>query len=167
VQDLSPQQLSTAQAAEVKNRVIVQQANYFEPQAIRDAGIYLCRCIFHNQHDDTSVKVLQALIPALENRTDDPRILINDIIVPERAGGPAVEGGKEVVTVAEENQLRQMDLLMLALFGAKERTEEDWKNLMNKADPRLEIVKMHYHPRGAGMLEVRLKTEVGEEVFQP
>jgi hypothetical protein len=51
-----------------------------------------------------------------------------------------------------------MDLLMLALFGAKERTELDWKYLFEQTDERLEIVRMHYEPRGAGPVEVRLKS---------
>jgi hypothetical protein len=95
--------------------------------------------------------MLRALIPALEGRIDNPVVLINDSIVPERAEG--------AVTTAEENQHRQMDLLMLALFGAKERTERDWRGLFAKVDPRLEVVKMYYNPRGAGLLEVRLRGE--------
>jgi hypothetical protein len=119
------------------------------PQPIRDAGVYLCRATFHNHNDAESLRMLKALIPALEGRSDNPVLLINDLVVPER---PESE-----VTMAEANQLRQMDLLMLALFGAKERTELDWKNLFAQTDERLEIVRMHYEPRGAGLVEVRLK----------
>jgi hypothetical protein len=112
--------------------------------------VYLCRATFHNHNDEESIKMLRALIPALEGRTDNPIVLINDVIVPERAEG--------AVTRAEENQHRQLDLCMLALFGAKERTVEHWKDLFKKVDPRLEIVKMHYNPRGAGVVQVRLKS---------
>ncbi|KAH3970206.1 hypothetical protein HBH70_214960 [Parastagonospora nodorum] len=149
VQDLSPQQLSDANVAELGDRVTYEQYDYYTPQPIRDAGVYLCRATFHNHNDEESVRMLRALIPALEGRTDNPVVLINDVIVPERAEG--------VVTMAEANQLRQMDLLMLALFGAKERTENDWRTLFKEVDERLEIVKMHYNPRGAGLLEVRLR----------
>jgi hypothetical protein len=69
--------------------------------------------------------------------------------VPERAEG--------AVTMAEANRHRQLDLLMLALFGAKERTENDWSNLFREADERLQIMQTHYEPRGAGLLEVRLR----------
>jgi hypothetical protein len=112
--------------------------------------VYLCRATFHNHNDEESIKMLRALIPALEGRTDNPIVLINDVIVPERAEG--------AVTRAEENQHRQLDLCMLALFGAKERTVKHWKDLFKKVDPRLEIVKMHYNPRGAGVVQVRLKS---------
>jgi hypothetical protein len=62
------------------------------------------------------MRMLCALIPALEGRDDDPVILINDVIVPERA--------EDAVTRAEENQHRQLDICMMALFGAKERIKK-------------------------------------------
>lgn len=147
VQDLLQNQLDSA-ASDLAGRIKFQQYDYFTPQPIRDAGIYLCRAIFHNHNDSDSVEMLRALIPALENRSDDPRILLNDIVVPERAEGD--------ITRSEENQHRQLDLLMLALFGAKERTERDWVKLLKEVDERLEIIKMEYNSRGAGLLEVRL-----------
>jgi hypothetical protein len=93
--------------------------------------------------------MLRALVPALEGRSDNPVLLINDCIVPE--------GAEHTVTRVEVNQHRQLDLLMLALFGAKERTAADWTRLLREADERLEITNMHYEPRGAGLLEIRLR----------
>jgi hypothetical protein len=150
VQDYSEQQLSEAQVEEFGDRVKYQHYDYYTPQPIRDAGVYLTRATFHNHNDEESVRMLRALVPALEGRNDNPILLINDVIVPERPEGD--------VTMAEANQLRQMDLLMLALFGAKERTENDWRQLFKKVDERLEIVNLHYKSRGAGLLEVRLKS---------
>jgi hypothetical protein len=112
---------------------------------------------FHNQNDANASMMLSAVIPALENRTDDPRILINDIVLNDTTYGPAIRGGKEVVTRAEEYAHRLLDLAMLSLFGGKERTQGDWKALFNKVDVRLEIVSMVYNPRGAGLIELRLK----------
>jgi hypothetical protein len=132
------------------DRVKYQLYDYYTPQPIRDAGVYLCRAAFHNHNDAESIRMLKALVPALAGRSDSPVLLINDLVVPERPEGE--------VTMAEANQLRQMDLLMLALFGAKERTELDWKYLFEQTDERLEIVRMHYEPRGAGLVEVRLKS---------
>jgi hypothetical protein len=149
VQDISNDQLSTAQVGDLKDRVSLQQYDYFTPQSVRDAGVYVYRNTFHNHNDTDCIKMLQALIPALEDRDDEATLLINEVIVPERAGGN--------ITRAEENQLRQLDLMMMALFGAKERTEKDWQSLLKKVDERFEIVNMHYNPTGAGLLAVRLK----------
>jgi hypothetical protein len=131
------------------HRVVFEQYDFYTPQPIRDAGVYLCRATFHNHNDEESIRMLRALIPALEGRLDNPVVLISDCIVPERAEG--------AVTMAEANRHRQLDLLMLALFGAKERTENDWSNLFREADERLQIMQTHYEPRGAGLLEVRLR----------
>ncbi|KAF2848430.1 S-adenosyl-L-methionine-dependent methyltransferase [Plenodomus tracheiphilus IPT5] len=145
VQDLSEHQLSSDHPADVQDRVSFQVADYNEPQPVRDAGIYLMRNVFHNNNDEDSASILRGLIPALEGRPDDARLLINDCIVPQRAGGD--------ITRSEENSFRQLDLMMMMLFGAKERTEDDWKKLFKSVDDRLEIVKMHYNPTGAGLVE--------------
>jgi hypothetical protein len=139
----------SAHTDEVGDRVTFQRYDFYTSQPIHDAGVYLCRATFHNHNDEESIRMLRALIPALEGRLDNPLILINDCIVPERAEG--------AVTMAEANQHRQLDLLMLALFGGKERTESDWNSLFKRADKRLDIVQTHYEPRGAGLLEVRLR----------
>jgi hypothetical protein len=128
--------------------VTFQQYDYTTPQPIRDAGVYLFRIAFHNNNDEEAMKMLRAVVPALENRDDEPILLINDCIVPERAEGE--------ITRAEEHQHRQLDMVMLTIFGAKERTERDWKELFAKVDERLEIRNMHYSPSGAGLLEIRL-----------
>ncbi|KAL6707288.1 hypothetical protein ACN47E_004276 [Coniothyrium glycines] len=148
VQDISAEQLLTSQASEdLKGRVSLEEYDYFTPQPIRDGGVYIYRNTFHNHNDEDCVQMLHSLLPAMEGR-DDVTLLINEVIVPERAGGD--------VTRAEENQLRQLDLMMMALFGAKERTEKDWLGLLKSVDQRFEIVNLHYNPTGAGLLEVHL-----------
>ncbi|KAF1828286.1 S-adenosyl-L-methionine-dependent methyltransferase [Decorospora gaudefroyi] len=151
VQDISNHQLSSAQSAEVQDRVTFQQYDYTMPQPIRDAGVYLFRIAFHNNNDEEAMRMLRAVVPALENRHDDPILLINDGIVPERAEG--------TITRSEEHQHRQLDMVMLLNFGGKERMERDWRALFEKVDKRLEISRMCYSPRGAGLLEIRLRQQ--------
>ncbi|KAI1672142.1 Sterigmatocystin 8-O-methyltransferase [Pyrenophora tritici-repentis] len=105
VQDAFTHELSAAEATEFGDRVSFQQYDYFTPQPTRDAGAYLFRSCFHNHNDEECTKMLQAIVPVLVNRTDDPRLLINDCIVPQRA-----EGG---ITRSEEHQHRQLDMIML------------------------------------------------------
>jgi hypothetical protein len=62
---------------------------------------------------------LRATVPALERAGSDARLLINDIMVPERAEG--------IVTRTEEAQHHQVHLLMLVFFSAKECIEKNWK----------------------------------------
>lgn len=158
VQDMFSHQLSASEAAEFGDRVSFQQYDYFKPQPIRDAGTYLFRSCFHNHNDEECAKMLQALVPALVGRDDDPRLLINDCIVPERAEGD--------ITRSEEHQHRQLDMIMLVYFGGKGRTERDWRKLMKSVDQGLEILKMHYNPRGGGLLEVRLNEGIDKPSTQ-
>lgn len=148
VEDISDDQLSTAQLTDVKDRVSLQKYDYFETQPIRDAGVYIFRNTFHNHNDEDCVKMLQALLPALEGRPD-AILLINEVIVPERA-----DVG---ITRAEENQLRQLDLMMMSLFGAKERSRKDWLAMLKRVDERFEVIETHYNPNGAGITQVRLR----------
>jgi hypothetical protein len=95
VQDWSPQQLEDGDVHDPGDSVKYQLYDYYTPQPIRDAGVYLCRAAFHNHNDAESIRMLKALIPALEGRSDSPVVLIKDLVVPKRPGGE--------VTTAEAN----------------------------------------------------------------
>jgi hypothetical protein len=51
---------------------------------------------------------------------------------------------------------REMDLLMLALFNSRERDGDDWKELVEKADPRfrLESAKQQAPDSPSGIIVV-------------
>lgn len=153
IQDLSLDQLSSAQDVDVQERVNFQQYDFFTVQPNREASVYLYRNIFHNHNDEDATKLLRSLLPALENRSEAVHILINDCIVPQYGTGG--------VTRSEENRHRQLDLMMMTLFGAKERTEKDWRKLLSNVDPRLQIVSMVYNPRGAGLVQIQLEPDAG------
>lgn len=54
--------------------------DFFTPQVVKGADVYIYRWIFHNWVDEQSIKILQAAIPALKSGA---RILINDGCLPE------------------------------------------------------------------------------------
>ena len=56
----------------------------------------------------------------------------------------------------EEHQLRQADLCMMVVLGAKQRSEAEFRALLKEADDRLEITNVRENPLGVGVLEVRL-----------
>ena len=56
--------------------------------------------------------------------------------------------------------------MMMTLFGAKERTEKDWRNLLSSVDARLQVVKMVYNPRGAGLVQIQLRPDSGPPEHQ-
>ncbi|TGO09619.1 hypothetical protein BTUL_0159g00040 [Botrytis tulipae] len=96
--------------------------NFFEPQVIKDAKFYYLRNILHDWPDDKAVIILKNLIPALG---PESRILIDDMVLPN------------------ENvhwQAAQLDLTMMSALDSKERTEEQWRSLINAAG--LKILKI-------------------------
>ncbi|KAF7924948.1 uncharacterized protein EAE98_007036 [Botrytis deweyae] len=104
------------------NGVEIIVHNFFEPQVIKDAKFYYLRNILHDWPDDKAVIILRNLIPALG---PDSRILIDDMVLPN------------------ENvhwQAAQLDLTMMSALGSKERTEEQWRSLIDAAG--LKILKI-------------------------
>ncbi|TGO61905.1 hypothetical protein BOTNAR_0122g00270 [Botryotinia narcissicola] len=89
--------------------------NFFEPQVIKDAKFYYLRNILHDWPDDKAIIIPKNLVPALD---PEPRILIDDMVLPN------------------ENvhwQAAQLDLAMMSALGSKERTEEQWRSLIDAA----------------------------------
>ncbi|MCJ1377214.1 hypothetical protein MMC17_000306 [Xylographa soralifera] len=130
---------------DIKDRVSYQQHNFFEPQPIQNASAFFIRQCIHNWPDQECVKILRAFVPALETCKPGTPLLINDTVLPQL-------GEK---TLYEERLLRQLDIAMLVVINAKQRTEKEFRALVRKADPRLEIAKVH--KKGSmGLLEIHL-----------
>jgi len=101
------------------------------------AKVYLFRWILHNQSDASAIPMLRALIPALKYGA---RVLINDHVLSEP--------GKE--RAWDEKIMRTMDLVMLTLLNAQERTAGDFEELFRKADERF-VFKGVTRPKGCRM----------------
>lgn len=134
---------------DLKGRITFQQHDFFEPQPIHNADAFLLRQCLHNYNDADCIKIIRAIVPALEKCKKGTPLLINDVIMP-RSG---------TTTRYEEHHLRQVDFCMLVVLGAKQRTEQEFSNLLKEADPRLNIVKVYNKTLGVGLLEVHLNAE--------
>ncbi|KAI0889001.1 O-methyltransferase-domain-containing protein [Annulohypoxylon maeteangense] len=148
VQDISPHMLSQAHQ-DVGDRVTFQQHDFFNPQPVHDASAFIIRQCLHNYNDKDAVKIVRAVVPALKRCGRGTPLLISDIILPESG----------TTTRFQEHHLRQIDLCMMVLHGAKERSKEDFEKIIKEADQHLEIVNMCRNPMGIGLLEVRLNVE--------
>ncbi|RAH84214.1 O-methyltransferas-like protein [Aspergillus japonicus CBS 114.51] len=128
-------------AIPARERVQFMAHDFFAPQLV-PADAYILRHVFHNWSDRNAVRILRALVPSLR---PGARLIVNDYIAP-------VPG---VLSLAKEQRLREMDLIMLTLCNAYEREEQDWKRLFQEADPRFHVRTMSV-PKGAteGILEV-------------
>ena len=131
VEDIGDNMLSQARdlAKDLGDRVTFKQHDFFNLQPVEDAGVYFVRQVIHNWSDEESIRIFRALVPALEKSGPDTSLLINDTVLP-------TFGTK---TKYEEHLLRQLDIAMLVLAGAKQRTEEEFLTLLKEADQRFEV----------------------------
>lgn len=98
-----------------------QAHDFFEEQPFKGADVYFFRWIMHDWSAKYCVKILQALRPAMKNGA---RVVLMETILP----------GPGVLTPYQERMIRNYDIVMKVLFNAKERTEEDWREIIADAD---------------------------------
>ncbi|KAL9600657.1 MAG: hypothetical protein Q9179_003140 [Wetmoreana sp. 5 TL-2023] len=97
--------------------------DFFTPQPVKDAKAYVMRQVLHDWSDAECRKILEQLVAAM--RPGYSKVLINELIVPE-------EGVSDFIN--------SMDLIMMGLHGAMERTESQWSKLLASVGLRIEKI---------------------------
>jgi hypothetical protein len=121
VQDLDKMIASHPQLeGDLAARIAFQGHDFYTPQPVKGADVYFYRWILHNQSTAYCVRMLRALIPAMKKGA---RVLVNDHCLKE----PGLE------TAWDERIMRTMDLVMLTLINAQERSEEEFKGVFAEA----------------------------------
>ncbi|KAI0844633.1 putative O-methyltransferase [Daldinia vernicosa] len=105
------------------SRVIFEAHDFFEPQPRRDVDAFYLRWILHNWSDKNAIRILKALVPGMKHGT---RVIINEYVLKD---GPE--------TRYTRKHHRNLDLIMFAVWNAKERTEANWKEIIEAVDSRL------------------------------
>ncbi|CCC04939.1 hypothetical protein SMACR_04306 [Sordaria macrospora] len=122
---------------QVAGRIELMAHDFFQEQVIKDADVYFFRWIMHNYSTPYAVKLLKNLIPALK---PGARVIINDHCL--------LEPGQE--NPWDETVMRRMDLVMLALLNAQERTEVEFRELFKSASDGF-VFKGVTRPKGCRM----------------
>ncbi|KAL4757606.1 S-adenosyl-L-methionine-dependent methyltransferase [Aspergillus foveolatus] len=139
LQDRSPVIAAVLEMGSENDRPFIAAAHdFFTPRPVVGARAYPLHSILHDWTDEDGVKVLRNLVPALEKGYS--RVLLNEIVVSE-----------EKPTLAATN----MDLMMLAHFAVRERTESEWAEILAHAG--LCIVKIWNYP---GVAESLIEAEL-------
>lgn len=149
VQDSSDQMIAQGQpllSSEVESRVAYMKHNFFDPQPVLDASAFFIRQCVHNWPDQECIKILRGFVPALEKCKRGTPLLINDTVLPKL-------GQK---TRFEERGLRQLDIGMMVVLNGKQRTENEFRQLLKQADERYKVVKVH-SDGSMGLIEVHLR----------
>lgn len=115
-----------------------QAHDFFTPQSVKFARAYSLHSILHDWGDEYGVKILENLVPALKKGYS--RVLFNEIVINE-----------EKPTLATKS----MDIMMLAHFGVRERTESNWKAILEKVG--LKVVEIYTYP---GVAESLIEAEL-------
>lgn len=105
----------------------VQAQDFFKPQAVKGARAYFLHSILHNWNEEDSIKILVQLKSAMKSGYS--RVLISDIAVSDEHPTPGST---------------TMDLLMMTQCSSLERTEAQWKNLIERAG--LKLCHIYNHP---------------------
>ncbi|KAI0123461.1 S-adenosyl-L-methionine-dependent methyltransferase [Xylariales sp. AK1849] len=121
---------------ELKGRLEYQAYNFFTEQIVKDADVYIWRCVFHDWPDSYAVDILRNQIPALK---PGARILLNE---------RCLEPPKRFGHVADQFAM-SCDIIMQMCANAKERSRDDWVALLAAADKRFQIVSVTTPPHSA------------------
>ena len=131
----------------VEGRVKFRAHNFFEgqPADTKGARVYFLRNIFHNWSDLYCRRILKPLVEAMG---PESRIVVCEVVLPQAGTVPQ----------AQERIVRALDLTMLSMFNAKERSYEDWQALFRSVDERLGVVDVVGRPRMKrdGLIDARL-----------
>ena len=100
------------------------------------ADTYLLSRVIHDWDDDDAQRILATCRAAMP---DGARLLLVEAILPERA--------------RESPEAIRMDLHMLILLGARERTEAEYRRLLAAAGLTLQRVFPTASPAGVSVLE--------------
>ncbi|KAK3488816.1 S-adenosyl-L-methionine-dependent methyltransferase [Neurospora hispaniola] len=122
---------------QVASRIELMPHDFFQEQPTKDADVYFFRWIMHNYSTPYAIKLLKNLIPALK---PGARVIINDHCL--------LESGQE--NPWDETVMRRMDLVMLALLNAQERTEAEFRELFKAASDGF-VFKGVTRPKGCRM----------------
>lgn len=148
VQDSNSKMLMDGKAQltpDIAERVAFMQHDFFSEQPITDASAFFLRQCLHNWNDRDCIKIIRALVPALEKCKPGTPLLINDEVL------PALNQKSKF----EEHLLRQYDMCMFVIFGSKQRTEKEFETLLKEADPRFKVVNVHGN-NAMGLVEAHL-----------
>lgn len=134
----------------IKEKITFERYNFiddiYQPD---DADIYMFRFVMHDWSDSRVITILNNIV---FNMKKDACILIMDYIIPKQHVFPlVVERLKRFVNthilammiVALTVPTRTMDMAAMSILAGKERTEDDWVQLIarfNKENPKKRLV---------------------------
>ncbi|XP_019189831.1 PREDICTED: trans-resveratrol di-O-methyltransferase-like [Ipomoea nil] len=114
-----PHVIASVDAASVENVEFVA-GNMFEN--IPAANAVLLKWIMHDWEDEECVKILKKCKEAIPSREEGGKVIIIDMVIEDKKHDPCYSRAE-----------LYMDLLVMALYGSKERNKKQWEKLISEA----------------------------------
>ena len=135
---------------DLADRVAFETHDFFTPEDT-DADVYFLKMILHDWPDKYAIRILQNVVPRLK---PNGRIVLCEVVSPPTHD----EHGNEMLPLALRRMLSAADLQMMVGFNSMERTLNDWKSLISRADDRLEVARVSTLPGSLwSCVEIKLK----------
>ncbi|KAL9593087.1 MAG: hypothetical protein Q9219_007682 [cf. Caloplaca sp. 3 TL-2023] len=96
--------------------------NFFDPQPFKGARIYFLRHVLHDWPDDKAEAILKRIVEAMDSESV---LLIDEKVLPNMGTSTLAAG---------------VDLEMMMLLAAQERSEKEWKALLGRAGLKVDNV---------------------------
>jgi 6-hydroxytryprostatin B O-methyltransferase len=129
VQDL-PEVIQNASAGldddDVRSRITFQPYDFFDPQPVCDADVYMLRIVLHDWPDDKAREILRNVRAAMK---PSARLLIVETVLPQPG----------TVNPFEDSYMRWRDLQMRTVCNGRERYLDEWTRLLADADDQWEV----------------------------
>lgn len=103
------------------------------------ARVYYLRNILHDWSDAKSLEILASVTPSMDK---DSVMLLDEVVLPEM--NPPWRG-------------TQLDVEMLTHLAGAERTENDWRGLLDAAGLKVDKITPYFSVRGDSVIQARLK----------
>lgn len=124
--------------AKVDPKIVAMAHDFFKPQPVKGSRAYFMHAVLHDWPDSTAKTLLSNIKDAMTKGYS--KLLIYEVVVPP--------------TGASINQTT-MDINMMTLLSAFERTQEAWTKLLTESD--FKIVKFWPDPR---QIETVIEAEI-------
>ena len=105
-----------AQAKDLPASIAVTAHDFFTTQPVKGAAAYFLHSCLHDWPDSQAIKILKLLVPAMTPHFS--KLLLCESVLPEHTRLP-LKGA--------------LDFVMMGLLSARERTNSDWRALLESA----------------------------------
>ena len=119
-------QFAAIMPPDLKDRISFQVHDFFTPQPVA-ADVYFMRWILHDWSDKYAIRIIRNIVPAMKPGS---RIVIMETVLQPP--------GK--LSFIGERMATSSDLQMMVACMSRERTADDWKQLVGQAESRLRFV---------------------------